>query len=137
MTLHGLDFWGVRHVLLLQHFVIPQKELAVTHVGNVIPIQWAFLMGWAHSCIPMVNKTDATPVKISDGSLFPFSSCDVVFGDSTVLVLWRCCLTSRIRLEGMTGMAFGISIVHYLRANGPNEVIGFVYRRVQARKRVR
>jgi len=37
----------------------------------------------------------------------------------------------------MTGMAFGISIVHYLRANGPNEVIGFVYRRVQARKRVR
>jgi hypothetical protein len=38
----------------------------------------------------------------------------------------------------MAGMAFGISIVHYLRANGPNEVIGFVvYRRVQARKRVR
>ena len=34
-------------------------------------------MGARTCCIPMVNETDATPVKISGGSLFPFSSCDV------------------------------------------------------------
>ena len=83
--------------------------------------------------IPMVNKTGATPVKIPDDSLFPFLPATL----SSSTVLWPCCSTSSIRVVGMAGMTFGISIMHYLRAHGPTEVIGFIYRGAQARKSVR
>jgi hypothetical protein len=65
-------------------------------------------MGWAHTLqiIPMVNETDATPVKISDTSLFPFSSCDLVFGYSLRVQYSLVALSSfnvKDRVEGYDG----------------------------------
>lgn len=75
--------WGVKHVLVLSLFryCIPQNE-SIVHRRKRHPDTVGVFDG--RTCrIPMVNKTGATPVKISDESLFPF--LPATLSSSTVL----------------------------------------------------